>query len=171
MALNGEAKPLYLICDTSGSMLENGKNTLMRGVARTVEQFVRLGYGVAEIKLVFWNSTAELVEWYSDDEFPEQMLDCRGSSNAAALRELLDGVQEGLYLLLTDGWWSRTDLLAMKSWKLALPPGSFRIIIIGSDANPLLKNDVFLPDDVISVLQGWLPPGAAPAKNGDEDEW
>lgn len=174
MDSNGDQKTLYLICDTSGSMSENGKNMLMRGVARTVEQYIRLGYGAAGLKLVLWNSEAEQMDWNPDDEFPEQMiLNCCGpTANARALCELLNAASDGLFLILTDGWWSREDALTLRKWKLLQTSGSLRIIKIGSDANPLLKgDDVFLPDDVFSVLEEWLPAAENSTASEDEDEW
>lgn len=36
---------VWLVCDTSGSMVEGGKRLIMRGLVRQVEQFLRLGYG------------------------------------------------------------------------------------------------------------------------------
>lgn len=173
MVSSGNPRTLFLICDTSGSMSENGKNTLVRAIARTAEQLIRLGYHCADgIKLVVWNSAAEMVEWNPDDEFPESVLDCSGSANAAALCNLLDTVPGGAFLLLTDGWWSRDDARYLKRWKQAHQPGTLRIVKIGSDANPLLKgDDVFLPDDIFSVLEGWLPSADAAAEREDEDEW
>lgn len=174
MASSGSFKTLFLICDVSGSMSENGKDTLMRGVARTVEQYVRLGYGAADIRLVLWNNDAETVEWNPDDELPDRLLNCSGSANAAALCKLLDttSTSDRAVLLLTDGWWSREDALALKRWKRDQQSGVLRIIKIGSDANPLLKgDDVFLPDDVFSVLGGWLTPADGADGSEEEDEW
>ena len=174
MASSGNLKTLFLICDISGSMSENGKDTLMRGVARTVEQFVRLGYGASEIRLVLWNNVAETVEWNPDGELPDRLLNCSGSANAAALCDLLDSasVPDRAVLLLTDGWWSRDDALALKRWKRNQQSDVLRIIKIGSDSNPLLKGDnVFLPDDIFSALDGWLSHAGVTAENEEEDEW
>ena len=155
-------------------MSENGKDTLMRGVARTVEQFVRLGYGASDIKLVLWGNEAGMPEWNPDDELPDRLQNCSGSANATALCELLDSTStpDRAVLLLTDGWWSRDDALVLKRWKRNQQAGVLRIIKIGSDANPLLKgDDVFLPDEVFSVLDGWLSPAGEVTENEEEDEW
>ena len=37
---------VWLVCDTSGSMIEGGKRLIMRGLVRQVEQFHRLGYAL-----------------------------------------------------------------------------------------------------------------------------
>lgn len=174
MASSGNIKTLFLVCDTSGSMSENGKDTLMRGVARTVEQFIRLGYGTSDIRLVIWNNDAEIVEWNTDEELPDRLLNCKGSANAEALCKVLDSasVPDKAVLLLTDGWWAQDDALAIKRWKRNQQPDMLRVIKIGSDSNPLLKgDDVFLPDDIFSALDGWLPPSAGTAENEEEDEW
>lgn len=42
---------LHLVCDISGSMSEGGKPFILRTLATTVAQWVRQGYGKAEIRL------------------------------------------------------------------------------------------------------------------------
>ena len=69
MNSSGDAQTLYIVCDTSGSMSENGKRMRVRGIARTIEQYIRLGYGNISLKLIVWNTTASLLEWNPDDEF------------------------------------------------------------------------------------------------------
>ena len=172
MALSGKTKTLYLVCDVSGSMGEGGKNMLMRGIARAVEQYVRLDYGAVDIKLVLWNTDATVVQWNPDDEFPDQLLRCEGSANAAALCEVLGSQLGGNILILTDGWWSIDDASCLKKWKRTLQSNTLRIIKIGADANPLLtKNDVFSGDDLLAALDGWLPQADAVTSNEDADEW
>lgn len=170
--MNGNSSTLYLVCDTSGSMVEGGKCMLTRGIARAVEQYVRLGYGTVDIKLVLWNTDATIVEWNPDDEFPDQLLKCGGSANATVLCELLGTKPNGKILLLTDGWWSRDDVASLKKWKRTLLSDTLRILKIGSDANPLLKgHDVFSADDFFDALDGWLPLVSTTAGNVEADEW
>ncbi len=55
---------VWLVCDTSGSMLEGGKRLIVRGLVRQVEQFLRLGYGPKkDLKLVLWNDEAASQTW------------------------------------------------------------------------------------------------------------
>ncbi len=172
MDLSGKTGILYLVCDTSGSMAEGGKCMLTRGIVRAIEQYVRLGCGTAEIKLVRWDTVAALVEWNPNDEFPEEFLQCGGSANAAALRELLRTESNGKILLLTDGWWSNDDAFALKKWKRTMPSDTLRILKIGADANPSLKGcDVFSAEEIFAALDGWLPLADAPESVGKVNEW
>jgi hypothetical protein len=163
-----ERETFYLVCDTSGSMAEGGKRMLMRGIARTVEQCIRLGDGAAEIKLVLWNTTAAVADWEPSDELPAQLLECGGSSNASALIKTLGEKPDGNVLFLTDGWWSEDEKKVLKKWRKSLPSETLRIIKIGADANPLLKgDDVFAAEDIITALDGWLKP----ASTDGADSW
>ena len=50
---------IWLVCDTSGSMIEGGKRLIVRGLVRQVEQFFRLGYGrTRKLQLVLWAGAA-----------------------------------------------------------------------------------------------------------------
>lgn len=172
MASNGKELTLYLVCDISGSMGENGKPMLLRGMMRAVEQYVRLGYATCSIKLILWETTAAFCDWNPDDEFPEQVFECKGISNAETLCNLFDALDNAKILLFTDGWWSRADAQLLKKWKRTLPSDTLRIIKIGGDANPLLKGqDVFLTDDLLVALDGWLPIPDTSDISGDGDEW
>ena len=62
VALNGDIVNLFLVCDISGSMIENGKNMLTRGIVREVEQYVRLECRNVMPKLVLWNSSSTITE-------------------------------------------------------------------------------------------------------------
>jgi len=76
---------IHLVLDTSGSMGEWGKLLIARGVARAMEQYLRLGYGSADLKLVAWSNEARVVDWRSDQEFPPEVLVSGGAANAKAL--------------------------------------------------------------------------------------
>ena len=170
MVLNGNRQTLYLVCDISGSMGENGKAMIMRGISRAAEQFIRFGYADCDMKLILWNSEATYCDWNQENEFPD--MQCCGSANASALCNLLGTINNGKILLLTDGWWSKNDSMTLRKWKNSLPTDTLRIIKIGGDANPLLKgNDVFLTDDFLIALDSWLQTAESSTSNGDDDEW
>ncbi len=153
---------IYLVWDTSGSMGEWGKLWIARGVARSIEQYLRLGYGSANLKLVAWATEARIVEWNPDDEFPLDMLASEGMSNAKPLIDLFEKNLGGMIVLITDGFWSRPDERALKRWKASLPPDSLRIIKVGADANPHLKGpNVFTAEELFAALDGWLEGGEA----------
>lgn len=153
---------IYLVWDTSGSMGEWGKLLIARGVARAVEQYLRLGYGRAHLKLVAWCNEARVFDWRSDQEFPPELLVSEGAANAKALVSLFGAEPGGKVLLLTDGFWSHEDSRDLKRWKQDLQPDTLRVIKIGADANPQLKGkDVFAAEDLFAALDGWQEGGAA----------
>lgn len=148
---------LYLVCDTSGSMSEGGCILTVRGIVRATEQYLRLGYGKADLKLIAWSQEARMIEWIPDDEFPPAMLVCEGSANAESLIALLGEHPNGKVLLITDGFWTHADTKALKHWKECLSGDLFRIIKVGAVSNARLKGeDIFVPEDMFAVLDGWL---------------
>lgn len=152
---------IHLVWDTSGSMAEWGKYLIARGIARTMEQYLRLGYGYADLKLIAWSNEARVLDWCSDQEFPPELLLSEGSVNAKALVSLLGMEPGGKVLILTDGFWSPVDAKALKRWKECLQPDTLRVIKVGADANPQLKGrDVFAAEDLFAALDGWLEGGA-----------
>ena len=153
---------LYLICDTSGSMAEWGKTLIVRGVARAIEQYLRLGHGCADLRLVAWGDEARVVEWQPDQEFPPEMLGCKGKANVSALIAHIEKQPFGKIVLITDGFWARSDARALKRWKDDFPPNTIRVIRVGADSNPQLRgDDVFTAEELLAALDGWLEGGAA----------
>jgi hypothetical protein len=157
-----EKPPLWVVCDASGSMSEGAKHLIARGVARVTEQYFRLGYGSADLKLVAWNKEARVVDWIPDQEFPPEMVVCESAAHAKALISLLGEQPDGKVLLITDGFWSQDDSKVLKRWKESLQQDTLRVIKIGADANPQLKwADVFAAEDLFAALDGWMEGGAA----------
>jgi len=153
---------IHLVWDTSGSMAEMGKNMIARGIARALEQYLRLGYGNADLKLVAWGNEARIVGWHPDQEFPQDLLVSQGSANAPALVTLFGTEPNGRILLMTDGYWAPPDEKALKRWKTSLPPNSLRIIKVGADANPHLTGpNVFTGEELFAALDGWQEGGSA----------
>ena len=153
---------LYIVVDSSGSMVEGAKHLIARGVVRAMEQYFRLGYGSADLRLIKWNNEAQVVEWNPNEEFPPEILVCKKSVKAKVLISLLEELPEGKVLIITDGFWSRDDTISIKHWKDSLRKDRFRILKIGADANPRLKGaDVFDAEDLFVALDGWLDGGGA----------
>lgn len=172
MTSSGNLQTFYIVCDTSGSMSENGKRMQVRTIARSIEQYIRLGYGNGILKLVFWNETASLVEWNPDDEFPERLFMCYGSTNADALCTLFDSAPDGKIILLTDGCWSRDAATVLKRWQRKLSSDALRIIKIGSESSLLPKQEnVFSSDEILPMLDGWLHLHNSAGNNDEADEW
>ena len=145
---------------------------LLRGIARAVEQYFRLGYGRADIKLVLLNAKAVVVEWNPDDEFPEELLNCSGSLNLAELYSLLGSKPDGKILIITDGSWSQDDIHFVRKWIQKAPPDTIRIIKIGAETNRIWRKDeLFSTDDFFSVFDSWFPTVDAKPMNEEVDEW
>jgi len=149
---------LYLVCDISGSMEEDAKPFVMRTAVLTVAQWVRLGYGRAEIRLCAWGPEARcLPNWSVKDEYPAEFLACNGTSNGEALIQLLGKVPDGKVMIFSDGFWSCEDEKSLGRWRGNLPPNALRIVKIGADANPDLKGaDVFTAEEMFAALDGLL---------------
>ncbi len=153
---------LNIIVDVSGSMSEGGKHLIARGVVRSLEQYFRLGYGCADLKLVAWNKEARIINWIPDKELPMELLRCEGMANAKTLITLLGEQPKGNVLIITDGFWSQDDAKALKRWKKNLQRDTLRIIKVGADANPHLRGtDVFASEEIFCALDGWLKGGCA----------
>jgi len=153
---------ISVVIDTSGSMAEWGKHFIARGVVRALEQYVRLGYANADLRLVVWSNEARVIEWRPDQELPQELLVSEGSANTKALVSLLGTEPGGKVLLLTDGFWSQADAKELKHWQERLQPDTLRIIKIGVDANPQLKGkNVFAAEDLFAALDEWLEGGVA----------
>lgn len=149
---------VWLVCDTSGSMVEGGKRLIMRGLVRQVEQFLRLGYGPKkDLKLVLWNDEATSPTWNPGDEVPGELLNCQGSVEGDALAQFLGTSSGAKVLILTDGFWPEASRDAVKRWKAEATPNALRIVKVGADANPKLKGpDVFEAEDFFAAMDGWL---------------
>lgn len=149
---------LHLICDISGSMSDGGKPFIMRTLVTSIAQWVLYGYGHAEITLWAWGAEVQRIsDWSPRSELPVELLSCAGTTNFSSLIQSLGSKFDGKVLFLTDGFWSRDDVRALKRWKDGLPSDTLRIIKIGADANPQLKGpDLFSPDDLFAALDGWL---------------
>lgn len=156
---------LNLVCDISGSMSEGGKPFILRTLVTTVAQWVRKGYGQAEIRLFAWSSQAHHIQnWSIKDDFPVDMLACHGGTSGAALLQLLGDELTGKVLILTDGFWTRDVAKTLSRWQEGLPPDTLRVIQVGADANPHLSKGlkdakVFTAEEVLAVLDNWLQAG------------
>jgi len=153
---------VHLVWDISGSMAEWANYLIARGLARMLEQYLRLGYAYADLKLVAWGDEARVLDWHPDQEFPPEMLVSEGAANAKALVTLFGKQPGGKVLLITDGFWSRADAKELKRWKESLQPDTLRLLMVGADANSQLKGaDVFPAEDLFAALDGWLQGGVA----------
>ena len=149
---------LWVVCDASGSMAESGKNLIMRGLVRAIEQYFRLGYAAkAQLRLVWWGDYAAPLDWHPNTEVPDALFANQGSANGESLAQLLNGESHARVLILTDGFWTDASRHAVKNLRMALGPNALRVITVGADANPRLQGaDVFSAEDLFDALDGWL---------------
>lgn len=153
-------KPLCIVIDVSGSMLENGKHLIAYGVVRSTAHYLSLGYGSADLKLLAWRNDATSAAWNPDREFPGDFLLSEETANTEGFIKLLTAQPDGKVMVVTDGFWAPEDARILKSWRSHLRPEALRVIKVGVDANPHLKGaDVFHPEDLFAALDGWLEEG------------
>lgn len=150
---------VWLVCDTSGSMIEGGKRFIMRGLVRQFEQYLRFGYATnVDLRLVALRDHATQLSWHPGDEVPGELLECRGSLEAAELVALLGEDEADRYLLLTDGFWPDDPRKHLNQWRDALPAEALRIVKVGADSNPkLIGGGVFEAEQFYEAMDGWLP--------------
>ena len=148
---------IYLICDLSGSMVEDGKRFIVRNIVRTVDQYFRLRGETPDMFVASWSSDVAVERWSPGQDFPEQMLVCGGEASGSCLVDALSGASEAYFMLLTDGYWAPETLRRIKTWYRSLPDGHFRIIKIGVDANPRMGGDnVFSSENLLGALEDWV---------------
>lgn len=147
---------VYVICDMSGSMAEDGQRFIVRNLTRTVDQYFRLHDSIPELFVVHWSSDVDVAKWNPGQDFPEKMLVCSGKTPGEALVGKLSEIADGYFILITDGYWTHETGKEIATWSRALPDGHFRILTVGVDANPQLKGpDVFRGEDVLAALDNW----------------
>lgn len=149
---------LHLVCDTSGSMIEDGKPFIIRTLVTSVAQWVLYGYGRTEIVLWAWGSDGcRIADWDTSSEVPDALILCAGTANSLSLIQSLGDKPNGKVLILTDGFWSRADARNLQRWMGCLPSNTLRVIKIGLDASSQLKGtDIFASEELFAALDGWM---------------
>lgn len=147
---------IWLLVDSSGSMTESGKAFAVRNVARTVEQFVRLGHLQGSVRLAaFRNGEAWSVDWNVDDEFPLDSVFADSPSSTSDLRSFLEGVT-GRFLLVSDGFFDRKSASAITIWKTGLSENELFFVPVGGDAIAGKHRDVAVkPEELWNVVNAW----------------
>lgn len=148
---------VFLICDMSGSMLEDGRRFVVRNLVRAVDQYFRLRNESPDMSIVHWSSEISIEQWRLGQDFPEKMLVCDGESSGEDLVKELSGIPDGYFMVITDGYWSHETRRQLAAWSRSLPNGHFRLLEVGVDANPRLKGpSVFSGEDVLAALDNWV---------------
>lgn len=154
---------LWVVCDVSGSMLENAKCHIARTLVYQVWQLKLLRYfSDCEVKLVLWADDSRVARETTGEEVPVELLDCKGSARAEPLLELIGMSDRDRYMFLTDGYWPERTRKALRTWRSQLPSTSVRAIRIGVDANPeFVGPGVFEAEDFFEAVDGWWGNGFA----------
>lgn len=148
---------LWVVCDVSGSMLENAKCHIARTLVYQVWQSKLLGYfSDCDVKLVLWADESRVARQTIGDEVPAELLDCKGSARAEPLIGLIGVSDRDRYLFLTDGYWPEMTRRALGEWRARLPATSVRAIRVGVDANPEFEGpSIFEAEDFFRAIDDW----------------
>ena len=147
---------LWILIDASGSMTEGGKCYMVRNVARTVEQFIRLGYLAGSVHLAaFRNCEGWLVDWNVDDEFPLDSVFVEQPSSPTDLQPFLESAT-GRFILVSDGFFDRRSAQAINIWKANLPKNKLFFVPVGGDAvSGKLRDVIVKPEELWAVADAW----------------
>ena len=149
---------LWLICDISGSMVEAGKRFQGRSLIREIEQLGRFGYiPDVDIRLATWGQEVIPCSWESDEEVPDQVLNCREASDITALAGFITERQDDRLIILSDCHWSLDSEDASIAAKLVCESESVRVVGLGADANMKVMNRAVIPcEESIVLIEVWL---------------
>lgn len=160
----GEQPPLWVVCDTSGSMSEGGKRMLVRNLLTYLHQVIRMcpsAPPTGSLSVIAWGEATEIVEL--DGEILP--FTCVGKASVDSLTILmtthLENVSQSRLLLISDGQWHRDELTRLVQWRRSLSNISVRVIATGSDANLQYLRQlagasaVFNPEEIVAALHSW----------------
>lgn len=165
------SKNLWIVVDASGSTSECGRKMLNRQICRSVEQYLRFGYGSANLHLVIATGEVNEVEWNANDEFPLDKLPCFGIFNPAEVVEFFKG-KTGRILMVTDGYVGAKGADILSDWATNLEPDSVRMIVT-NPAKKFRSNSIkaFTTQELFLALDQWLEVGVGATTNSGDDEW
>lgn len=112
-----DSKSLWLVVDASGSTGECGRKMLSRQICRSVEQYLRYGYGSAELHLVIATGEVNEVEWSGAEEFPLDKMPCLGIFDSTAVVQFFEG-KLGRILIVSDGYVGAKGADILSDWAL-----------------------------------------------------
>ena len=166
-----DSKSLWLVVDASGSTGECGRKMLSRQICRSVEQYLRYGYGSAELHLVIAAGEVNEVEWSAVEEFPLDKMPCLGMFDSASVVQFFEG-KLGRILIVTDGYVGARGADVLSDWALTREPDSVRMILT-NPARKLKSNSIktFSAQEMFLALDQWLEAEPRSTSESEEDEW
>lgn len=146
---------LNIIVDCSGSMIESGKRLIARNAVRQIEQYIRLGYACAQIRLFAANEKFRKIDWDPDQEYPEDLWVCEG--NLDLTRWATDVFElPGKFLLLSDCTMETKSKRLLTEWANKISADNIKIIKIGNDPMPKIASvQIFNTEDIFAALDHW----------------
>ena len=148
---------LFIICDTSGSMAEDGKCFIVRNMVRTIDQYFRLHKTQLEIELVGWSDEITVSKWAEGQDYPESLMTCSGALSGELLVNRLSGYQDAYFMIISDMCWTSSAREAIDSWRQSASENNFRQLKVGEGFNPQSKVPItYDAENLLCALKGWI---------------
>ena len=157
------SESLCIIIDVSGSMQNMGKIHLLRNLCRYVAQLPLINqqkYAATNVRFYQWAQAISEFTLQSDGDMPA--LNAEGSSHLGGLSDFLsqnlNPVARSMVLILSDGYFSTSDISAFQQRLSTLSNLSVRTVAVGADANvmtlrKLSTNDsVYLAENILAAI-------------------
>ena len=146
---------IWIIVDSSGSMVEGQRLYLARSIVREIEQCARFGY-LKTCQIHLAKATGSVVEemaWNTDEEIPSALLDAGEAVRGTGIADFIKA-HDGRFVVVTDGFWGR---IVRDAIKLVAEErkGFVRIIKVGRSAKYLHGDYVFSAEEPWRFLEGW----------------
>ena len=158
---------LNIVIDISGSMNEMGKIHLQRNLCRYVAQLQLIEpekYANFNIHFYQWAQDVSQITVQSDGDIPAIYTEGTASLDVLVdfLFRNLSITQRALLLVISDGHFTKTDILNFQSQLSSLADLNIRTVAVGADAD-LLKlkkissnNSVYLSENIASAIDSTI---------------
>ncbi len=155
-------KNLYIIIDTSGSMIEGGKHFIARNFFIQLQQYIKYYTPNVNLKILSVNDETTEYSVSFEDEYPEELLNCKGKFNAEKTVEFLNtkfDKNQDKVLLITDDL-SYDNERTVKIWSADLKYDTVRIIKLDmteSEKNTTEnRRNCYCVEDLFKILNNWI---------------
>ena len=145
---------LCILCDTSGSMSEGGKQFALLTALKTLEQYIWLKDLDIEIIILTLGAVEHKLDW------KDYRSVCNTVGGSFELRQRLGqpAVKEAdKLLILSDCCWKVQDKRAFINLTLSKGQDFAKALIIGNEADSQSRSANFIPaDNLLALLERWL---------------
>lgn len=143
--------PLWVCIDVSGSMAEGGKRFIARNAVRTIEQYVRFGYGQSQVKFLSVSSAVNEIDWNCNEEYPNDFMTANGSFDAKALIDYLRD-KKGNVIIVSDLVWDNNSTRLFNKFLKANDWPRVKLLKIGADYLREKSLDYYKSEDILHLL-------------------